>query len=243
MNFWIVTLTLLAIALAFIVPPLLKKPAVGEEPSTPGGMRRWLLIALLALIPLVSVAFYYQFVARDTLATQQLQKAHSTHDVEGMLKGLETKTKQNPDDAELWLTLGDAYITLGRYSDAEKAHAKASQLQPKEARYLSHYAEAIGLVSGTLEGEPAKLLTAALEIDPEDEKALELSGLAAYKRNEFAQAVHYWKRLLKRIPKESEFHQEISSILKDAQMRAEAASGLGEKARLSPPEGKQKPHP
>ncbi len=242
MTFWIATAALVGLALVFILPPLLKRPAAGEESPLPSGPRRWLLIGLLALIPLASVGFYYQFAARDTLTTQQLQSAHSKHDVESMLKGLESKAKQNPDDAEVWFTLGNAYVTLARYPDAEKAHARASQISPKEARFISHHAEALGLLANSLDGEPAKLLAEALEIDPNDDKALELAGLAAYKRNDFAQAVHYWKRLLKRLPKESEFHQEIAGILKDAQMKAEAASGLGEKGRLESPEKAKRPH-
>ena len=65
--------------------------------------------------------------------------------------------------------------------------------------------------------------------------SLELAGLAAYQREEWAQAAYYWRHLLKRLPPDSEFYQDIEKALKDARGRAEHSSGLGERAQLEPP--------
>ena len=69
--------------------------------------------------------------------------------------------------------------------------------------------------------------------------ALELAGLAAYQREEWAQAAYYWRHLLKRLPPDSEFYQDIEKALKDARGKTEHASGLGGKAQLEPPPKRQ----
>ena len=122
-----------------------------------------------------------------------------------MLKALETRLKSKPDDAEGWYVAGRAYLALKRFGDAEAALERAVKLAPKEARYLSHYAEVLALADqGDLQKRARALIEAALDLDGDEEKALELAGLAAYQREEWAQAVFYWRHLLKRLPAQSE---------------------------------------
>jgi cytochrome c-type biogenesis protein CcmH len=159
-----------------------------------------------------------------------------------MVKALEGKLKAKPDDAEGWYALGRAYIALQRLDEAELALAKAARLAPKEARMLSQQAEAIALKAGRLDGRPMELVAQALELDYEDEKALELAGLAAYQQQKWAESLHFWRRLMKKLPKNSEFYEEIARAVKIAEGKAMEASGLGERARLAPPEKSQTPH-
>jgi cytochrome c-type biogenesis protein CcmH len=87
-----------------------------------------------------------------------------------------------------------------------------------------------------------ELVAQALELDYEDEKALELAGLAAYQQQKWAESLHFWRRLMKKLPKNSEFYEEIARAVKIAEGKAMEASGLGERARLAPPEKSQTPH-
>ena len=107
---------------------------------------------------------------------------------------------------------------------------------------LSQHAEAIALKAGRLDGRPMDLVMQALELDYEDEKALELAGLAAYQQQKWAESLHFWRRLMKKLPKNSEFYEEIARAVKIAESKAMEASGLGERARLAPPEKAQTPH-
>jgi cytochrome c-type biogenesis protein CcmH len=159
-----------------------------------------------------------------------------------MVKALEGKLKAKPDDAEGWYALGRAYIALQRLDDAEQALAKAAKLAPKEARMLSQHAEAIALKAGSLEGRPLEIVMQALDLDYEDEKALELAGLAAYQQQKWAESLHFWRRLMKKLPKNSEFYEEIERAVKIAEGKVVEASGLGERAKLAPPEKQQTPH-
>ena len=82
----------------------------------------------------------------------------------------------------------------------------------------------------------------ALDLDYEDEKALELAGLAAYQQQKWAESLHFWRRLMKKLPKNSEFYEEIERAVKIAEGKVVEASGLGERAKLAPPEKQQTPH-
>ena len=73
-------------------------------------------------------------------------------------------------------------------------------------------------------------------------KALELAGLAADQQKKWAESLHFWRRLMKKLPKNSEFYEEIARAVKIAEGKAMEASGLGERARLAPPEKAQTPH-
>ena len=199
-------------------------------------------LALLGVMPALTAGLYLYLGAPTILQEQALTQAHAAYDTDAMVKALEGKLKAKPDDAEGWYALGRAYIALQRLDEAELALAKAARLAPKEARMLSQQAEAIALKAGRLDGRPMELVAQALELDYEDEKALELAGLAAYQQQKWAESLHFWRRLMKKLPKNSEFYEEIARAVKIAEGKAMEASGLGERARLAPPEKSQTPH-
>ena len=258
MNLWLGVGALVSVALVFLLVPLwrtrnaprlaVSSVSVGEDagsmpdPASVHAGRRWMILGLLAVMPALTVGLYLHLGAPTILQEQALTQAHAAYDTDAMVKALESKLKAKPDDAEGWYALGRAYIALQRLDEAERALAKAAQLAPKEARMLSQKAEAIALKAGRLDGRPMDLVMQALELDYEDEKALELAGLAAYQQQKWAESLHFWRRLMKKLPKNSEFYEEIARAVKIAEGKAMEASGLGERARLAPPEKSQTPH-
>lgn len=258
MNLWLGVGALISVALIFLLVPLWRTRlaprlavsivAAGEEagsmpdPRSARARRRWMTLALLGVMPALTAGLYLYLGAPTILQEQALTQAHAAYDTDAMVKALEGQLKAKPDDAEGWYALGRAYIALQRLDEAELALAKAAQLAPKEARMLSQQAEAIALKAGRLDGRPMELVAQALELDYEDEKALELAGLAAYQQQKWAESLHFWRRLMKKLPKNSEFYEEIARAVKIAEGKAMEASGLGERARLAPPEKSQTPH-
>lgn len=201
-----------------------------------------IFLVALGVMPALTLGLYLYLGAPAVLEAQPLTQARGKHDVDAMLSALEAKLKANPGDAESWYVLGRSYLALERQVDAEAALFKAVKLSPKEARMLSQYAEVLAMKNGNLEGQPLVLVNEALELDFQDEKALELAGLAAFQRQDWAQSAHYWRQLLKRLPVDTEFHQDISKVLQDAEYRASQASGLGDKAKLQAKPKKANPH-
>lgn len=258
MNLWLGVGALISVALIFLLVPLWRTRlaprlavsivAAGEEagsmpdPRSARARRRWMTLALLGVMPALTAGLYLYLGAPTILQEQALTQAHAAYDTDAMVKALEGQLKAKPDDAEGWYALGRAYIALQRLDEAELALAKAAQLAPKEARMLSQQAEAIALKAGRLDGRPMELVAQALELDYENEKALELAGLAAYQQQKWAESLHFWRRLMKKLPKNSEFYEEIARAVKIAEGKAMEASGLGERARLAPPEKSQTPH-
>lgn len=258
MNLWLGVGALISVALIFLLVPLWRTRlaprlavsivAAGEEagsmpdPRSARARRRWMTLALLGVMPALTAGLYLYLGAPTILQEQALTQAHAAYDTDAMVKALEGKLKAKPDDAEGWYALGRAYVALQRLDEAELALAKAAQLAPKEARMLSQQAEAIALKAGRLDGRPMELVAQALELDYENEKALELAGLAAYQQQKWAESLHFWRRLMKKLPKNSEFYEEIARAVKIAEGKAMEASGLGERARLAPPEKSQTPH-
>ncbi|MDP1652262.1 MAG: tetratricopeptide repeat protein [Rhodocyclaceae bacterium] len=239
MSLWLSVGAFVFVALVFLLVPLWReKSALAGRHNE----RRWPVIGLLGALPAVTVGLYLYLGVPTILKEQALMQAQASYDTDAMIKALEDKLKAQPDDAEGWYALGRAYIALQRLDDAELALAKSARLAPKDAKMLAQYAEAIALKTGSLEGRPLELVMQALELDYEEEKALELAGLAAYQQEKWAESLHFWRRLMKKLPKDSEFYEEIGRAVKIAEGKVVEASGLGDRAKLASPEKQKRPH-
>lgn len=249
MNFWFLACGLVIFALVFVLLPIRRQQAQSHSTAQAAattldtsGHRRTAGL-LVFLLPLITLGLYLHLGAPSVLGAQHMLQARGQHDVDNMMAALEAKLKANPDDIEALYVMGRSYLALQRHADAETTLAKAARLAPQEARMLSQYAEVLAINNnGNLQGTARPLIEQALELDPEDEKALELAGLAAFQRQEWAQAVHFWRRLLKRLPADSEFHQDMNQAIREAEEKSAQASGLGERAKLQPASKQQTPH-
>lgn len=218
MTLWLWLAAFVVAALTLLLVPLWRQwPAQDDSRRSRLGQTA----GLLALLPALTVGLYFHLGAPAILQELALTEAQASYDVEGMVKALEDKLKSKPDDAEGWYALGRAYIAFGRYADAEAALRQAASQAPREARVLAQYAEAIALGQNSLDGRPMELIRAALEISYEDEKALELAGLAAFQKENWAEALHYWRRLLKLLPQETEQHDAITQAVRTAEKNLE----------------------
>jgi cytochrome c-type biogenesis protein CcmH len=199
-----------------------------DRPIVAKGGRR-LGIALGIAIPVLAFGVYFMignpWAIRE--AVQPMAMAGGQHgDFAAMLEKVRRKAEDNPSDGSAWLLLANTYAVMERWQEANQAYAKSVQLLPKDAAALAGYAESIAVLNNrNLSGQPADLLRQALEINPQEPKALELSGVLAYQEGNFAQAAHYWKQLLKQLPPESPYAQDIALALNEAKERAEAAFG------------------
>ncbi|MBI4998790.1 MAG: tetratricopeptide repeat protein [Rhodocyclales bacterium] len=218
MSLWLAVAAFIVVALVLLLLPLWRQqPAQDSSKKS----RLWQTAGLLAVLPALTVGLYLHLGAPAILQELALTEAQSSYDVEGMVKALEEKLKSTPDDAEGWYALGRAYIAFNRYADAEEALRKAATQAPKDARILAQYAEAMALGQNSLDGRPLELIREALEISYEDEKALELAGLAAFQKENWAEALHYWRRLLKLLPKETDQHDAIAQAVRTAEKNME----------------------
>ena len=192
-------------------------PAVEVERASGGGRRAALAVGIA--VPLVALAVY--FVAGNPRAFDAHQAIPSKAEVEGMVARLAAKLRENPQDADGWYLLGRSYTVMGRYPEAVAAFAKALEIHPRDAQLLADFADALAMTKGgKLTGEPEKLVERALEVDPNNLKALALAGTVAYEKQDYAKAAELWGRMLPLVPPESEDAKMISENVDEARKLA-----------------------
>src|SRR5262245_20569057 len=117
--------------------------------------------------------------------------------------------------------LGRSYLMQERFSDAAAAFQKLTELSPNNANAWADYAEALALAnSQNLAGKPTEAINRALQIDPKHQKALDLSGSAAYQAGDYKRAIEEWQKLLKILPAGSEELRTITAQISKAKEMA-----------------------
>lgn len=141
--------------------------------------------------------------------------------LEALTQKLAERLQAQPDDAEGWSMLGRSYAVLGRYADAATAFRKLIALKPGDAQAHADAADAIGMAQGRqLAGEPEKLIARALELDPDNPKALGLAGTIAFDKGDYALAAKHWERVVKALEPGSPLAPQLRVAIDEARQRA-----------------------
>jgi cytochrome c-type biogenesis protein CcmH len=167
--------------------------------------------------------------------------------IEDMVDKLAARLKEQPNDPDGWTMLGRSYAVLGKSEQALAAFKQALALRPDDAALLADTADTLALVNGrNLEGEPSRLIARALELDPNNLKALSLAGTAAFIRKDYALALRHWEKLAQLTP-DSEFVKQIQGGIDEARRLAAASdtttSAPTAAARAAQPPAEPKPAP
>jgi cytochrome c-type biogenesis protein CcmH len=202
-----------------------------QKPSAAPASARSTAYALGIGLPLVAVIFYLNVGnsqsinggAPPTQAPVSAPAGRTQEQIEANVAALARRLQDNPSDAQGWTMLARSYNSMERFGEAAGAYAKATELSPKDADLLAEYAFATAMASGrSLEGRPAEIIAQALKLDPENAKALQLAGSAAFQAKDYKKAVDYWERVLKQVPPGSEVAQTITSRINEAKTLAAA---------------------
>jgi len=203
-----------------------KKPA-----ATPVNGRNTAYLLGLG-IPFIAVIFYLKVgepkliedpgaVSSPPAAAASGPMERSQEQIEANVEKLAKKLESNPNDAEGWLMLARSYSSMEKFGEAAGAYAKAAELTPKNADLWAEYAFATAMASGkSLQGKPLELINHALQIEPENAKALQLAGTAAFEVKDYKKAIDYWQRVLKKVPPESDVGKAITDRINEAKTLA-----------------------
>jgi cytochrome c-type biogenesis protein CcmH len=143
--------------------------------------------------------------------------ALGTEQLTSMVDKLAQRLKDAPQDAEGWAMLGRTYAVLGRHADAVPAYEKAIALRGDDPVLLADLADALAVKNNRdLSGEPMALVQRALKLDPDNLKALSLSGTAAFDRKDYAAAVAFWEHIVKVAPPDSSYLPQVQASLAEA---------------------------
>jgi cytochrome c-type biogenesis protein CcmH len=185
--------------------------------------------ALGIALPIVAIIFYLNVGNPKSITGEvaapptapNASGARSQEQIEANVAALARRLQTNPSDAQGWTMLARSYNSMERFSEAAGAYAKATELTPNDADLWAEYAFATAMASGrSLEGRPQELIAQALKVNPENPKALQLAGSAAFQAKDYKKAVSYWERVLKQVPPDSEVGQEIASRINEAKTLA-----------------------
>ena len=182
-------------------------------------------------LPLVAIIFYLNVGSPKAVdgpppitASQSGPSApqgRTQEQIEANVEKLAQRLKSNPSDAEGWTMLARSYISMEKFGEAAGAYAKATELKPNDADLWVDYAFATAMASGrSLEGKPMELIQQALKINPENAKALQLAGTAAFQAKDYNKAIEYWNRVLKQVPPDSEAGRLIVQRINEARTLA-----------------------
>jgi len=130
---------------------------------------------------------------------------------------LEQRLKNEPENTEGWAMLARSYARMGLHEKALPAFKRTGELLETDSRLIADYADTLAVLNNrTLAGEPAKWITKALAVDPNNPKALALAGTAAFEVRDFAVAVRHWERLLELSPTDAEFLPQLQASIDEA---------------------------
>jgi len=151
----------------------------------------------------------------------------SPDQVEHAVAQARRRVATDPKDAGSWAMLAHSYDMLGQHAEASAAYAKLLELRPQDAQVLADAADSMALARGRhFEGEPMQLIHRALELDPDNLKALSLAGAEAFGRNDAAQAIAYWQRARTQVS-DAALSRQLDDRIAEARALKERAATAG----------------
>lgn len=185
--------------------------------------------ALAIGLPLVAVIFYLQIGNPKGITDPESGGAppvaasgeRSQAQIEANVAALAKRLQSNPSDTQGWIMLARSYRSMERFGEAAGAYAMATELKPNDADLLTEYAFVSAMAAGQrLDGRPTEIINQALKVDPENAKALQLAGSAAFQAKDYKKAIEYWERVLKRVPADSELAELMTGRINEAKTLA-----------------------
>lgn len=182
------------------------------------------------ILPVAAVIFYLSIGSPKAVtdptggvsATRSAPTGERTQEqIDANVAALANRLKENPSDAQGWAMLARSYNSMSRFGEAAGAYAKATELQPNNADLLAEYAFVSAMANQQrLDGLPTELIDQALKADPENAKALQLAGSAAFQAKDYKKAIAYWERVLKKVESDSEVAQLMTERINEAKSLA-----------------------
>ena len=169
--------------------------------------------AVLAVaLPVAAISLYFVLGTPAALDPTAQQAAPTADEIEKMVATLAAKLEKNPDNPQGWVMLGRSYKALGRFDDAARAFDKAGPAMESEPELMLEVAELSAEINqGKIEGKGLELLRQVLKDQPDNPQALVLAGTDAYFRQNYADAVRHWERVLAQVAPDSQDAQNLSA--------------------------------
>jgi cytochrome c-type biogenesis protein CcmH len=159
-------------------------------------------LAVLLLMPAAGVWLYQQVGTPTALQWPTGPRAAASGERPAAdIPALEARAASTPEDRVAWMRLASAYTAAGRFGASAEALQRALDLTdedaPERADILASIAEnQLFGSTGRVPESAERNLAAALDLDPQNPRALWLSGAVAYQQADYRTAVRRWQTLL-----------------------------------------------
>lgn len=178
----------------------------------------WILLPLVAL--LASGLYYVLGAAPDVVIVgqlQDLQEDTTPEQMRGLIRDVEARSAQRPDNLHYSALLGRYYMGQEDYARAAQHYGAVAEAAPGDAQALAYAAQADYLAAGRTLSDRARLRAEqALAADPQQRTALGLLGMASFEQQQYRAAIEYWQRLLLQESPDSESGQMIAQVIETA---------------------------
>ncbi len=182
----------------------------------------------IGLVTLLSTALLYRLIGTPQALDPASRQAPQT--LEEAVAQLKAALARDPQQAQGWALLGQAYLRMEDAANARDAFAKAAKLAPENADFLTEAAQSRAMAnpSRSFDTEALALLEAALKVDPNHQRARWFLGVAQRQAGKSAEAAATWAPLLAQVSTDTaaSLRREINAARADAGLSplAEAAA-------------------
>ena len=162
-----------------------------------------LVFALLLAIPFA----YYFSLERFSRVQQGEQEQIAQHNqqletpeenkTEAIIGKIQDKLRQDPNSAENWIKLGDAYMQNNDFDSALVCYGNAERISGRQPTTQGLMAMALYLQANQqITPQVQQFLNEALAQDPKEVSALSLLAAEALKTRDYSTALDYWQQIL-----------------------------------------------
>jgi cytochrome c-type biogenesis protein CcmH len=207
-------------------------PSGSAATTKPARSGQWAVVLLVVAIPLMALALYQHLGSRQIIPLLEQggaatatsgspgQHAMGEQSLEQMVNTLAERMKDEPDNLRGWVLLARSYETLNRYADALVAYRNARRLSGDNPEVLADYADALVMANGgRFNDEAGEVLQKAVEVQPENVKALWLIGHWKNQQGAYSEALTYWQRAAALLPPGGEDANIIAQQISQVQQR------------------------
>lgn len=198
-----------------------------HEPAEASARARGVYAGIAAVVPLAGVAVYLA-LGSPNLPGQPFATREAQTEIEapiaGLIKKVEERLKEHPEDGKGWDVIAPVYLRIGRYPEAAHAFAQANRLEGESPRRLSGFAEATllaekGIVTDAVRQTALRLL----QLEPDRIQPRVWLALAREQDGDLAGAATDYRRMLTGAPEDAPWRDAVAErlMLVEARLRGE----------------------
>lgn len=183
---------------------LSSQPVLTQDKQVFSHAKLKFILAFFILI--VSLAWYFSLGRYQTVQQAEqifLEQKHklavdaSKGNRTDQLTNLQNHLRKNPNEASLWIELGQVYLANNEFDNAFIAFSNAEKLQGSQPAILGLAATALYFQSNEqITPKVQQLLDYTLQQDPNETASLSLLAAHALAQQDYAQALALWQKVL-----------------------------------------------